>query len=87
MTSLPPPPDNSKKSANTKKADLPVFAGSQSQTASVVSNNDILSLIKQVRSQMDEQKKTNQFIFRELEEIRNSREPVEEFTPVVSQDT
>jgi hypothetical protein len=83
MASLPPPPGNAQKNAVSKRTNLPVFSGSQSQTLPVITNNDIFAMMRQVKNQMDEQTRANQCLFKELEEIKKSRKPVEEMTPLL----
>ncbi|KAK9073783.1 hypothetical protein SSX86_006377 [Deinandra increscens subsp. villosa] len=66
-----------------RKTDYPVFTGSQVQSVDpVITNNDLFSLIKQVKNQMDQQEKTNLTVMKEIEELKKSRKPMEEQSPL-----
>ena len=84
---MPPPPAGviSKKPDNAqKKAATPVFSGSKpsSQDPVMISNNEVLSMYKRLQEQMENQNKINQMLVRELEDLKKSKKPVEEFSPL-----
>ncbi|KAI3776976.1 hypothetical protein L1987_46769 [Smallanthus sonchifolius] len=50
----------------------------------LVLNDDILNLFSEVKKKMEQQKKTNQMLFRELERVKESKKLVEVTTPLKS---
>ena len=84
--SLPPPPvfPGSGKTAGTvQKKPTAVFQGSRisaAATSTVNTNSDITLLFSQVKNYMEQQSKTNQRILQEIEDIKSSKKPTEEYS-------
>ena len=76
---LPPPP----KKTNAAKIITSSASGSTPQVDLVVTNRDILIMMKQVKSQLEQQDKTNKMLFKEIDGIKSSKKPVEQDTPLI----
>ncbi|KAI3816255.1 hypothetical protein L1987_15948 [Smallanthus sonchifolius] len=81
---IPPPPSFQKNVNQPKKTVLAGFSGSGIPAGGpvFVSNDEILNLSSEMKQQMEQQKKTNLAMFRELEKIKKSKKPVEVTTPL-----
>ncbi|KAI3704181.1 hypothetical protein L1987_74396 [Smallanthus sonchifolius] len=82
---IPPLPSFQKKNdSQPRKTVSTGFSGSGIFTSPPVllSNDELLKVFSKVKQQMEQQKKTNQTIFRELERIKDSKKPVEMTTPL-----
>ncbi|KAI3796339.1 hypothetical protein L1987_39007 [Smallanthus sonchifolius] len=85
ISPIPPPPSFKKKNDGQPwKTVLVGFSGSEISASPpvLVSNGELLKVFSEVKQQMEQQKKTNQKIFRELERIKDSKKPVEVTTPL-----
>ena len=83
---MPPPFTGAQRIASTGlRKENPVFQGSKSSTttSAVTSNNDVSVLFSQFKSYMDQQNKTNRKILREIEDLKRSRGPAEDQTPLI----
>ncbi|KAK1413102.1 hypothetical protein QVD17_34866 [Tagetes erecta] len=73
-----PPPGNQKKDTNQPKS-----SGSKPKDIDDhISNNDIFALYTQLKKQQEEQKETNQRLYKELEELKESKKKDEKVSRV-----
>ncbi|KAI3695246.1 hypothetical protein L1987_78238 [Smallanthus sonchifolius] len=82
---IPPPPSFQKQNDNLpKKTTSAGFSGSGIPAGGpvFVSNDENLKLFSEVKQQIEQQKKTNLMLFRELEKVKESKKPVEGTTPL-----
>ncbi|KAF5756720.1 hypothetical protein HanXRQr2_Chr17g0818101 [Helianthus annuus] len=82
---LPPPPFGSQKNAeNAAKRQSPIFAKPPSSSiSSNPTNNDLFTLILQMRDHIQEQDKTNERILRETGDIKKQKKSVEDHSPLI----
>ncbi|MFS7907905.1 hypothetical protein Hanom_Chr01g00077001 [Helianthus anomalus] len=81
---LPPAPSGSQKNAeNATKKPTPVFSKGSTVSSSTPSNNDLSTLILQMKGYMEQQDRTNQRILREIDEIKKQKRSAEDHSPLM----
>ena len=83
--SLPPLPAMLQKNNETgQKKSTAVFQGSKSSgNSSSNTTNDVSLLVSQMRTYMEQQERTNQKLFREIDEMKKMKKPVEDPSPLI----